>query len=97
MKPYALEMSFPIVVMAHDVEHARTVAEASADEAFRDNSAAAGAPRLITDVSQLRDGWDGECLPYGGDGRTTLADILAAAGAPERCARTMDMFGDGSE
>ncbi|MCA8037068.1 hypothetical protein LGM46_29295 [Burkholderia arboris] len=89
-------MSFLVVVMANDDEHARTVAQASSDEAIRDSGVAAGTSRLITDVAQLRDGWSGDCLPYGGDGRTKLADIIAAAAAPERCARTMDMFGDGT-
>jgi len=31
----------------------------------------------ITAVTGLPDGWDGRCLPYGGDGKTRLVDILA--------------------
>lgn len=30
----------------------------------------------ITRVTQLRDGWDGECVPYGGNGNTRLCDLL---------------------
>jgi len=33
----------------------------------------------ITAVTGLPDGWDGRCLPHGGDGETRLVDIL-----PER-------------
>jgi len=27
-------------------------------------------------VEDLAHGWDGECIPYGGDGNTKLADLL---------------------
>ena len=30
----------------------------------------------VSKVEDLAHGWDGECIPYGGDGNTTLAALL---------------------
>jgi len=34
--------------------------------------------RELTTITELTDGWGGECLPWGGDGNTRLKDILPA-------------------
>lgn len=33
--------------------------------------------RAVRSEAHLRDGWDGMCLPYGGDGNTRIKDLLA--------------------
>ena len=30
----------------------------------------------VTELEHLRDGWDGMCIPYGGDGNTRLSELL---------------------
>ena len=32
----------------------------------------------VVRVDQLEHGWDGECIPYGGDGNTRLGALLTA-------------------
>jgi hypothetical protein len=93
MKAYSIEVSFTTVVMAEDEMHALKVAEATSSEAFCDTSDHDyGMPRAITEEKQLLSiGWDGECLPYGGDGETRLSDIIAAL-PPPRDTKTIDMF-----
>ncbi|MDR5824728.1 hypothetical protein [Caballeronia sp. LZ043] len=101
LKPYSVEISIVTVVMASDEDHAIDVAKHTAGEALRDLSAYDydyGTPREIkTDEHLARVGWDKACLPYGGDGRTTLKDILAEIQGeplPERDTKTIDMFED---
>jgi hypothetical protein len=48
---------------------------------------------MKTEADLKRYKWDGQCIPYGGDGNTRLSDILAALEPePERDTRTIDMF-----
>jgi hypothetical protein len=92
MKPYAVEVSFTMIVMAEDQEHARNIADSTKREAIYDEpNPDLNVSGPITDVRQLRGGWTGDCVPYGGDGETTLADIIAELN-PERDTRTIDMF-----
>lgn len=35
----------------------------------------------VTKESHLRDGWDGMCIPYGGNGNTRIKDLLHATPA----------------
>ncbi len=30
----------------------------------------------VTQERHLRDGWDGQCIPYGGDGNTKISALL---------------------
>lgn len=97
LKPYSVEIGIVTVVMATDSTHAMQVAEETARESLGDISETDydyGFGREIKDEKQLSSiGWDGECLPYGGDGKTRLKDILAApAEEPTRCDKTVDMF-----
>ena len=95
MKPYAVEVSFTMIVMAEDENEAYTVAFDEADDAWRDTSdkdhTVLGPVRSEDDLK--RHGWDGQCIPYGGDGETRISDILAEL-QPDRDDKTIDMFGD---
>ena len=96
MKPFAVEVAFTMIVMADDANEAYTVAFDNADEAWRDtydkDHTVLGEIRTEEDLK--RHGWDGQCIPYGGDGNTRLRDILASLTVePERDTRTIDMFG----
>lgn len=95
MKPYAVEVSFTMIVMAEDEDDAIDVAEGNADDAWRDDGSkdfvVSGPIRSVEELS--RHGWSGECLPYGGDSDANLRDILdAIEPEPERDTRTIDMF-----
>ena len=88
MKPYMVEITTYGVVMAEDEAHAHQVADSYKREIFGDD----WNPRIEVDgavvkVEDLAHGWDGECIPYGGDGNTKLADLLVpnvefSGGAP---------------
>ena len=85
MKPYMIEITTYGVVMADDEAHARQVADSYKREIFGDD----WNPRIEVDgavvkVEDLAHGWDGECIPYGGDGNTKLAELLVpnACGEP---------------
>ena len=85
MKPYMVEITTYGVVMAEDESHAHQVADSYKREIFGDD----WNPRIEVDgavvkVEDLGHGWDGECIPYGGDGNTTLAALLVpnASGKP---------------
>ncbi len=77
MKLYMVEITTYGVVMAEDESHAHQVADSYKRDIFSDD----WNPRIEVDgavlkVDDLRHGWDGECIPYGGDGNTTLAALL---------------------
>jgi hypothetical protein len=97
MKPYSIEVSFFIIVMAGDEESAAAIAEDNAHDAFRDTGDLDfGSPsevKTMTDVHQA--GWCGESIPYGSDDDARLRDILAAiADEPTVDDKTIDMFAE---
>jgi hypothetical protein len=76
-----LTMTTHAVVVADDEAHAYDVAEQNAKRAFDDDCSAT--PRIslnaeVRNASTLKHGWDGDCLPYGGDGNTNISAMLAA-------------------
>lgn len=78
VKPYMAKITTYGVVMAEDEAHAHQVADSYMREIFSDD----GNPRIEIDgevvkVEDLANGWDGECIPYGGDGNTRLGELLA--------------------
>lgn len=80
MKLFQFELTTIVVIAAEDQAHALQIAESGAAEFFADDIS----PRIeldgeVTSLDQLRHGWDGECIPYGGDGRTRLDDLLPNA------------------
>lgn len=67
-----------IVVVAEDEDHAWQVARDEAREAI-DNDRPdpdVSVRGEVTSEKHLRDGWDGECVPYGGDGNTRIGALL---------------------
>lgn len=76
MKPYQLTMKTTVVVMASDALHAVQVARENHREIVRDSELDAGIALPVNSLSDLSDEWDGECIPYGGDGNTRLKELL---------------------
>lgn len=75
-----ITMTTHVVVIADDEEQARFVAKDNAKQAFSDDLDCPPEVSVfgeVTNVTQLRDGWDGACVPYGGDGNTRIGELLA--------------------
>lgn len=75
----AVTMTTHVVVVADDEGHAYDVAEESAKRAFDDDYSATPKISLngeVSSVEQLKNGWDGGCIPYGGDGSTRIRALL---------------------
>lgn len=90
-KLYEVEFMVRVVVLADDENHAYAVAEQNAFAIFRDD------PRddifvcgEIKYANQLPQGWDAECLPYGGQDQE-IGDYLENP-TPEHDTKTIDMF-----
>lgn len=73
-----VQLSLTIAVQAEDEDHAWDIARDDYRDVFRELD-----PRVDVDVTgeaktlgQLKAGWDGICIPYGGDGNTLLKDLL---------------------
>ncbi len=73
-----IELTLTIAVEAEDSGHAWDIARDDYKEVFRDLD-----PSIDVHVTgeaktlgQLKSGWDGVCIPYGGDGNTRLKDLL---------------------
>lgn len=68
-KLYRVQISYEVVVVADDPEHARRVAQQTAAESVKDkepNAVVCGRLTKLLDLHQLQgSGWDGECIPYG--------------------------------
>ena len=67
-----------MVVFADDEGHAYWVAKENTREAI-DNDRPDPDVRVRGEVTRerhLRDGWDGQCVPYGGDGHTRISALL---------------------
>lgn len=72
-------LSTTMVVLADDEDHAYQVAEENTRDAI-DNDRPDPFVNVrgeVTSERHLRDGWNAQCLPYGGDGSTRLHDLLA--------------------
>jgi hypothetical protein len=97
MKPYAVVVSFNMIVMAEDDADAYHCARENASEAWGDtyDPKFEVCEDMKTEADLKRYKWDGQCIPYGGDGNTRLSDILAAVEAePTRDDKTIDMFAE---
>lgn len=70
---YTVKVSFDFVVVAEDDKDAKKKAAAYSEKALSDT------PDIYikTDIEYgvSAKGWDGLCIPYGGDGVTTTADF----------------------
>lgn len=79
LKPYFVELKITAVVMAESEIDALGVAESEAREICFDGELTAYDATELNSLEQLKrldHEWDGECIPYGGDGNTTLAELL---------------------
>ena len=67
-----------MVVIAEDADHAFEVAYENAKSGIEDSGEGPSVHVTgeITAEKHLRDGWDVECVPYGGDGNTRIGDYL---------------------
>lgn len=67
-----------IVVVADDEDHAYQVARDNTRDAIENDRPEPGINIRgeVTSEKHLRDGWDSECLPYGGNGSTRLKAML---------------------
>ena len=72
VKPYILEMTTTVVVMADSPAHAMQVAREHRREMARDGDLEPAPPVELVALCGLRGGWNGECIPYGGDGNIRL-------------------------
>lgn len=77
MKPFLVEITTVAVVIADDEVHAESVAvDLKRDICGEDPSPSISVDTTALTLASLPHGWDGECLPYGGDGNTRLKDLL---------------------
>ena len=67
-----------MVVIADDEDHAYQVAKEEARQAIDDErpDPDVNVRGEVTSSRHLRDGWDENCVPYGGGGNTRLCDLL---------------------
>lgn len=94
LKPYFVTLEVTAVVMAEDADHAYDVARMERRDICSDVDTSIFVGSQVTSEAELlAHGWNGDELPYGGDGRSRLRDILAALEAlQERDTKTIDMF-----
>jgi hypothetical protein len=77
LKPFFVEYTVTAVVLAEDEGHAWTVARSEQRDVFGDAYNNEIFVRgEVTSEADMEDGWDLECVPYGGDGNTRIGDIL---------------------
>ena len=75
---YRVELTVVAVVEADDEIDAITAAEDDKREIFGDSDGLEITVwGEVTKLEDLTDGWDGNCIPYGGDGNTSIRELLA--------------------
>lgn len=77
MKLYKVELKTVIVVVASSAVDAQGIAASSETQrdVVRDIGLETSHPTEIKDIGSLPYGWEGDFIPYGGDGDTTI-DML---------------------
>jgi len=98
LKPHVVTIEYTAVVMAENPADAYSVASMHEREITSDEQADISTGHEISSEDALSAyGWNGTCLPYGGDGHSTLREIFAALDAlPTRDTKTADMFSEPS-
>lgn len=91
MKLFTVDLTITTVVMAACEEDAHGAAMDNLYDIMHDNDPDVDVVGEITGLDRLPGNWDGDCLPYGGDGDIPLKDLLPET-APVRDTRTIDMF-----
>jgi hypothetical protein len=94
LKPFAVTIEYTAIVMAESEIDAYTVAHDQKRDIESDCDAEVSTGHELTREDQLSAyGWDGQCLPYGGDGETRLRDIfIEIESRPVADTKTIDMF-----
>lgn len=94
MKPYFVTLEVSAVVMAENRFDALIVAVLSAREICSDQELSCDSAEEVCSLEHLADfnsDWDGECIPYNGDGNTRLNTLLPET-APDPDTRTGNLF-----
>ena len=73
-KLYTVKVSFDYVVVADNVHSAYTIGADYARDALSDLSISDCDMDVTEGVHAYK--WDGECIPYGGDGNTRTSEYL---------------------
>lgn len=73
---FTVELRNVIVVVADDESHAYSVARDHRVTACMDGDPEFNVIGPVTSAKELPRDWDALCLPYGGDGNTTIGEIL---------------------
>lgn len=77
MRPYFVEYTVTAVVMAEDENDAWSVARSERRDVFRDADDMDIFVRgEVTGEKDLDDSWDLHCVPYGGDGKTRIGELI---------------------
>lgn len=76
MKLYSVTAEIEYVIAVEDDEDEHDVAEDVWTEVRWDSDPAIWVDREIKTLKQLPSGWDGMCIPYGGDGNARIQEIV---------------------
>jgi hypothetical protein len=76
VKPYVIQYTVRAVVIAEDGNDAYSVAEGGWREIRGDAQPLIAVDGEVKSAESLPHGWDLRCLPYGGDGRTRLSELI---------------------
>jgi hypothetical protein len=77
MKFFKVRFEFVAVVAADDVIDAGKIARSEKRGITSDDDGVLHVdPRPISSLIDLPEYWDGECIPYGGDGNSRLREFL---------------------
>ena len=78
-KPFVVNIQTQAIVMAEDADHAEDEARSRLRDIISDADPDVEALGVAASEQDLIEaGWNGECIPYNGDGDTRLKDIIAA-------------------
>jgi hypothetical protein len=93
---FAVELTVIAIVQADTEMEAMSIAEDEQRDICRDTDMSLGFTSEVKSIEDAkRHGWDERCIPYGGDGNTTLRELFEQiANEPEpkeRCTRTMEL------
>ena len=78
MALFTVELTDFIVVVADDASHAYEMARDHRTAACMDSQPEYNVVGEVKTLGELPGDWDGDCLPYGGDGKATLGEILGS-------------------
>jgi hypothetical protein len=91
---FAVELTVIAVVQAENEIEAMETAESEQHAICRDTDMDVGFTSEVKSVADLkRHRWDERCIPYGGDGNTTVGELLEQdePDPEERCTHTLEL------